>query len=177
MVVVLTKDVRPSKRGRTSLGDRRSAILGVYEQARRSIIPILHAEGGAVDARADDDLVPLGPHPLDSAQGDDLAGSLAPALFRRPVAAQGADLTVDLRLEPLDKVAVVIEARPNKCVRKVCVLRRSVVAICIVPSPVGPWLPTAGRPYGTSIRRPLTAQLGLFAVRGARRGTSGELPS
>ena len=60
--------------------------------------PILNAEGGAVDARADDDLVALGPHPLDGAQGDDLAGSLAPALLRRPVAAPGTDLTVGFRL-------------------------------------------------------------------------------
>ena len=76
-VVVLTKDVRPDVPG-----DRRSAILAVHEQGRCAIPPILNAEGGAVDARADDDLVALGPHPLDGAQGDDLAGSLAPALLR-----------------------------------------------------------------------------------------------
>ena len=51
-------------------GGRGSAILRVYEQAHRSIPPILNAEGGAVDAGADDDLVALGPHPLDGAQGD-----------------------------------------------------------------------------------------------------------
>ena len=95
-------------------GDRRSAIFGVYEQAHRSITPILNAEGGAVDARADDDLVALGPHPLDGAQGGDLAGSLAPALLRRPVAGAGADLTVGLRLEPLDMVALVIKARAEQ---------------------------------------------------------------
>ena len=92
----------------------RSAILRVHEQAHRSITPILNAEGGAVDARADDDLAALGPHPLDGAQGGDLAGSLAPALLRRPVAAAGADLAVGFRLEPLDKVAVVIEARAEQ---------------------------------------------------------------
>ena len=34
------------------------------------VTPILNAEVGAVEARADDDLVALGPHPLDGAQGD-----------------------------------------------------------------------------------------------------------
>ena len=92
-------------------GDRRSAIFGVYEQAHRSVTPILNAEVGAVEARADDDLVALGPHPLDGAQGDDLAGSLAPALLRGPFAVPGEDLAVGLRLEPLNHVAVVIEAR------------------------------------------------------------------
>ena len=74
---------RPAGEARPRVpGDRRSAILAVHEQARRAIPPILNAEGGAVDARADDDLVALGPHPLDGAQGDDLAGSLAPAPLR-----------------------------------------------------------------------------------------------
>ena len=47
---------------------------------------------------------------------------------------------------------------PNKCVRKVCVLRRSVVAICIVSSPVGLWLRTAGALSRLSIRRPPPGQ-------------------
>ena len=75
------------------------------------VTPILNAEVGTVKARADNDLVALGPHPLDGAQGDDLAGSLAPALLGGPFAVPGEDLAVGLRLEPLDKVAVVIEAR------------------------------------------------------------------
>ena len=42
--------------------------------------------------------------------------------------------------------------------QKVCVLRRSVVAICIVSSPVGPWLRTAGALSRVSIRRPPPGQ-------------------
>ena len=106
---------RPAGEARPDVpGGRGSAILRVYEQAHRSIPPILNAEGGAVDARADDDLVALGPHPLDGAQGDDLAGSLAPALLRRPIAPPGADLAVGFRLEPLNHVTVVIEARAEQ---------------------------------------------------------------
>ena len=61
--------------------------------------------------------------------------------------------------------------------RNVCVLRRSVVAICILPSPVSPWLRTAGRPSGTSTYRPAHGQ--ARTLRDARwaQGGGGKLPS
>ena len=53
---------------------------------------------------------------------------------------------VGFRLEPLNHVTVVIEARAEQmCEENSACCGEAIVAICIVPSPVGLWLRTAAR--------------------------------
>ena len=68
------------------------------------------AVGVGCDAGAEDNPVPLGPHPLGDAQGHDLAGLLAPALLRLPVVAAGPDVAGCERLGPLYEIALIVEA-------------------------------------------------------------------
>ena len=68
------------------------------------------AVGAGGDAGAEDNPVPLGPHPLGDAQGYDLAGLLAPALLRLAVVAAGPDVAGCERLGPLYERALIVEA-------------------------------------------------------------------
>ena len=77
------------------------------EYTERSVARLSEPGG---DAGAEDNPVPLGPHPLGDAQGHDLAGLLAPALLRLPVVAAGADVAGCERLGPLYEIALIVEA-------------------------------------------------------------------
>ena len=77
------------------------------EYTERSVARLSEPGG---DAGAEDNPVPLGPHPLGDAQGHDLAGLLAPALLRLPVVAAGPDVAGCERLGPLYEIALIVEA-------------------------------------------------------------------
>ena len=84
------------------------------EKPRREAIPVLDPAIAEVETGADDDLVAPGPHLLHLLQGGEGALRRAPAAALRRLGLDGPDVAVEHRLEALDDVTRVGEARPRR---------------------------------------------------------------
>ena len=134
------------------------------EEADRVDAPVLDPAVPGAQSRANDDLVPRGPHLPDGFARRRRASRPAPASGLRLTGGHGADLAVHRGLEPFDRVSLILQP-PAEGVGEEGV-RFSPGRPHRAPPWVG-WMTAAGNVLSrTPFRRLLTARLGLSSARG-----------